>query len=74
MHSYFTARYKDDLQNFVIGYNSSYHRTIKMSPNKVTKEKETDLRTQFNQKILSMISLKIGNDYNRGRTSNRSVY
>ncbi|KAK3099205.1 hypothetical protein FSP39_000987 [Pinctada imbricata] len=36
-------RYVDHLQDFVRNYNSSYHRTIGMAPDKVTESKETNL-------------------------------
>lgn len=36
-------RYIDHLQDFAGNYNGTYHRTIGMAPQKVTKTKETDL-------------------------------
>ncbi len=44
MFKFFTAkgtrRYIDQLENFLISYNNSKHRTIKMSPNEVNKQNE----------------------------------
>jgi hypothetical protein len=44
MFKFFTAkgtrRYIDQLENFLISYNNTKHRTIKISPNKVNKQNE----------------------------------
>ena len=45
MWRYFTAnstnKWIDVLDNLILAYNDSYHRSIKMKPNQVTKENET---------------------------------
>jgi ribulose bisphosphate carboxylase small subunit len=47
MYRYFTHaqsyNYIEELQKFAASYNKTYHRTIGMPPNKVTKGKETNL-------------------------------
>ena len=47
IHRYFTHKqsynYVKDLQKFATSYNKTYHRTIGMPPDKVTKGKETHL-------------------------------
>lgn len=48
MYKYFTAnntrRWVDVLQKLVTGYNNSYHSSIKMTPNSVTKERQHEIR------------------------------
>ncbi|XP_041347126.1 uncharacterized protein LOC121366970, partial [Gigantopelta aegis] len=47
IYRYFTYKqsyeYVDRLQTFANSYNSTYHRTIGMAPDKVTAEKETNI-------------------------------
>ena len=46
-------RYVDVLQDFVTGYNRSYHRTIKMAPVNVTLTNESEIRKRLGRKKLT---------------------
>ena len=51
MYRYFTAKgiynYIDVIDDILNVYNNSYHRSIKLAPNKVTKENEEDVRNNL---------------------------
>ena len=63
MWKYFTAentrRYIDVLQDFIDAYNNTYHSSIKMTPNQVTKENEYKVRENLYGKFgLHQIPIK----------------
>ena len=48
-----TRRYIDVLQDIASKYNASYHRSIKVTPKDVHKDKETQVRINLSEKRLS---------------------
>jgi hypothetical protein len=79
MYRYFTARntyrYLDILDDLIISYNKTYHRTIKMAPFEVCKENESDVwRSMYGLVNDEIIKFKFNVDDKVRISKNKNIF
>ena len=67
-------RYLEVLPKLLNSYNSTYHRTIKMAPNEVSRHNESDLRERLFPRVQTRIKYKYNINDKVRITKNVSVF